>query len=283
MKALGQEFRKLFRPAYILLIIVGVLVLCLVETGYADYRNGTEYTVLSLIAKAGDEKFRNEVQVTDLELWCAGTGQWLVMFLPAVASSGYLLVLSEEQKHRNRTFMLMRSGITRYCVSKAVSACIVSGLCCMAGYAVYGLLTAAVFPHISRCGSDITEIILMQLGGTSVWDVVWKRLLGMFAFGMACALPGYVLGFLFSDKYVLVCVPVLVSYLYGQVMNELTVHASSQTASIVCNAANMQLLKMGPWSRYWYITVGIMILLWATGTLAFTVSLRMKRSKGVLA
>lgn len=283
MGALGQEFRKLFRPAYVLLIIAGVMLLCLVETGYIDYRDGTEYTVMGLITKAGTDKFKQEIPVTALELWCAGSGQWLVMFLPVVASSGYLMVLSEEKKHRCRSFMLVRGGITRYCVSKAVSACLTSALCCAAGYALYGLLMAAVFPHAGRYDSARLESVLIQLGGTSVWNVVWKRMLGMFLFGMACALPGYVLGCFFSDKYVLVCMPVLVSYLYGQVMNEGTIRAGSESAGMAWCAADLELLRMGPWSRYWYITVGLVFALWAAATAAFMLSLRAERKKGVLA
>ena len=264
-------------------MMAGVMLLCLVETGYVDIYNGTEYTVLGLAVKAGSGNFREKFPVTALELWCAGTGRWLVMFLPAVASSGYLLALSEERRHGNRTFILMRSGITGYCVSKALSACVMSGLFCTAGYALYGLFTAAVFPHAGSCDSGRAGMILAELGGTSVPDVVWKRILGMFVFGMACALPGFALGCFFNDRYVLVCVPVLVSYLYGQAVAEGAQASRTEAAVTAWNAADAGLLRMGPYGRLWYATAGMTLVLWAAAAAVFILRLRSERKKGVQA
>ncbi len=281
MGAIRQEIIKLRYPAYALLTIIGVVLLCMTGTGYID-THGKEYTIMGLLANMKALQVQESLLVSNIGVIQAGTGTWFCLFLPVVVSAGYLLILSSEQQHNNRIFMLMRERTSSYCISKAVSLGITTGVLCCIGYAVFMLICTIAFPGLSRFSPEDRQYIFMTVNASSVWEYILKSIVGMFIFGWICALPGYFVGGIFNDKYALVCVPILLTYLYNQLILKLVLGADSELGIRICSIFMFQnVLHMSNLTNQ-MASVGVIAALWIICVTIYIRMLKSQKKRGVL-
>lgn len=155
---------------------------------------------------------------TAFELWRAGIGGWLTVFAPMLLTLGYMISLSGERQNGQIRFALMRSGKLRYCISKVCGGALAGGIIFLIGYAVFGLLMVIRFPSLNTLPVKEQEFYLM--GSTLAAEVV-KRLIGAFLYGMMGSLFGIGVAIAFRDKYMLICLPFMINYIYQQVLGKL--------------------------------------------------------------
>ena len=155
---------------------------------------------------------------TAFELWRAGIGGWLLAFAPMLLTVGYMISLSGERQNGQIRFALMRSGKLRYCISKVCGGAVAGGIIFLIGYAVFGVFMMIRFPSLSTLPVEEQEFYLM--GSTLAVEVV-KRLIGAFLYGMTGSLFGIGVAIAFRDKYMLICLPFMVNYIYQQVLGKL--------------------------------------------------------------
>lgn len=213
MRNIRIEVQKILHLPYLLLGVAGIIVLCLTATGDMN-AGGSQISIFSLM-------IRPEVtntQHTALELWRAGIGGWLLVFAPMLLTMGYMISLSGERQNGQILFALMRSGKLRYCISKVCGGALVGGIIFLIGYAVFGLLMMIWFPSLSTLPVEEQEFNLM--GSTLAVEVV-KRLIGAFLYGMTGSLFGIGVALVFQDKYMLICLPFMINYIYQQVLGKL--------------------------------------------------------------
>ena len=154
-----------------------------------------------------------------LELWRAGIGGWLIVFAPMLLTVGYMISLSGERQNGQIRFALMRSGKLRYCISKVCGGALEGGIIFLIGYAVFGLLMMIRFPLLSTLPVEEQEFYLM---GSSLAMEVVKYLIGAFLYGMTGSLFGIGVAIVFRDKYMLICLPFMINYIYQQVLSKLS-------------------------------------------------------------
>ena len=206
MRNIRIEVQKILHLPYLLLGVVGIIALCLTATGDMN-AGGSQISIFSLM-------IRPEVTNTPhtaFELWRAGIGGWLLVFAPMLLTVGYMISLSGERQNGQIRFALMRSGKLRYCISKVCGGALAGGIIFLIGYAVFGLLMMICFPSLSTLPVEEQEFNLM--GSTLAVKVV-KRLIGAFFYGMTGSLFGIGVAIVFRDKYMLICLPFMINYIY---------------------------------------------------------------------
>ena len=208
------EVQKILHLPYLLLCVAGIIALCLTATGDMN-AGGSQISIFSLM-------IRPEVANTQhnaFELWRAGIGGWLIVFAPMLLTVGYMISLSGERQNGQIRFALMRSGKMRYCISKVCGGALAGGIIFLIGYAVFGLLMVIRFPSLSTLPVEEQEFYLM---GSSLAVEGVKRLIGAFLYGMTGSLFGIGVAIVFRDKYMLICLPFMINYIYQQVLGKMS-------------------------------------------------------------
>ena len=214
MRNIRIEVQKILYLPYLLLGVAGIIALCLTATGDMG-AGGSQISIFSLM-------IRPEVtntQHTAFELWRAGIGGWLLVFAPMLLTMGYMISLSGERQNGQIRFVLMRSGKLRYCISKVCGGVLAGGIIFLIGYAVFGLLMMIWFPSLSTLSVEEQKFYLM---GSTLGVEVVKCLIGAFLYGMTGSLFGIGVAIAFWDKYMLICLPFMINYIYLQVLGKLT-------------------------------------------------------------
>ncbi len=208
------EVQKILHLPYLLLSVAGIIALCLTATGETDV-GGRQISIFSLMIRSEDASSQHAA----LELWRAGIGGWLIVFAPMLLTVGYMISLSGERQNGQIRFALMRSGKLRYCISKVCGGALAGGIIFLIGYAVFGLLMMIRFPLLSTLPVEEQEFYLM---GSSLAMEVVKYLIGAFLYGMTGSLFGIGVAIVFRDKYMLICLPFMINYIYQQVLSKLS-------------------------------------------------------------
>lgn len=208
------EIQKILHLPYLLLSVSGIIALCLTATGETD-AVGRQISIFSLMIRPEDADSQHVV----LELWRAGIGGWLIVFAPMLLTMGYMIALSGERQNGQIRFALMRSGKLRYCISKVCGGALAGGIILLIAYAVFGLLLMIRFPSLSTLSVEEQEFYLM---GSTLAVEVAKRMFGAFLYGMAGSLFGIGVAIVFRDKYMLICLPFMINYIYQQVLSKLS-------------------------------------------------------------
>lgn len=211
MEMLKQELKKLWYPPFVLLAVIGIVILCTFGECYMD-ENGATYMVLSVIFRRDDFDMDS---LHWLHIWESGLGTWSCLFLPVLLSIGYLTTLSAERKSGNLRFLLIRSGFFQYGFGKVFGGAITSGAMLVLGYSLYGLLMLGIFPLrlIDDFGMELS------VGGLILF--ILMRLLGMFLYGALIHIFCTLVSILFQDSYMLVCLPMMIKYIYTQVLQKI--------------------------------------------------------------
>ena len=66
--------------------------------------------------------------------------------------------------------------------------------------------------------------------GSSIGIVIMKKLIGAFLYGMFGSVFGVGVAIVFRDKYMLVCLPFMINYIYKQILSKLATDAMAAEA-----------------------------------------------------
>lgn len=217
IRCIRTEFKKCMYFPFFLLAALGTLALCLAAIGEYDY-TGKSRTILEMMVRGVDGQ---TVDQSGLVLWLNGCSGWLTLILPLLTTFGYLVTLSSERQSGETGAVLLRAGNLRYCMGKVTGGALAGGVGAAAGYGLFGLLMAAVFPAFSGFPPEEQGFYLEIYGASSSAVVIVKRLLGFFLYGIFVSFFGIGVAVAVRDRYMLLCLPFLMNYVYTQVVNKL--------------------------------------------------------------
>ncbi len=269
MRNIRIEVQKILYLPYLLLGVAGIIALCLTATGDMG-AGGSQISIFLLM-------IRPEVTNTPhtaFVLWRAGIGGWLIVFAPMLLTMGYMISLSGERQNGQIRFALMRSGKLRYCISKVCGGALAGGIISLIGYAVFGLLMMIWFPSLSTLPVEEQEFYLM--GSTLGMEVV-KCLIGAFLYGMTGSLFGIGVAIAFWDKYMLICLPFMINYIYLQVLGKLTsdcIVAEKYEKSIWIEAMRPESIMNISGSVIWLILFVVMLMIYVVLIGVFYLSMK---------
>lgn len=263
---LKAELKKLSFIPYLILSISGIVLLCLSATGETDM-SGKQISIFSLMFQ--EQQANTDISKSALALWQAGIGGWLVVFAPMLLSMGYILLISEERRNGQIRFHILRSGNWKYCISKLCGGALAGGIVFLIGYALFGLLMLVRFPSIRTFSAEEQEILLM---GGNISVVIIKKLIGVFLYGMFGSVFGIGVAIVFRDKYMLVCLPFMIKYIYQQILAKMAMDAMAAEAYErltwieMFQPENIMNISLG-WN--WFLTVILMLAIYAVLSVIF--------------
>ena len=165
------------------LSVLAALVILFCSIVHWDTTTGQEYIFLSLLY---NEEIRMSVSAGQLLYGYDSSYLW--MFAPIIVGVPCILAGKTER------FVLFRTSKNKYIFSKYVANLVASGMLLVMAYFVYMLSVMAVF-------------------GEFAWnELLTKKLLSIFCWGILCALPSMLLSELVHNKYLILCVPFVLNY-----------------------------------------------------------------------
>lgn len=182
--------KRIFQNKMVWLSVLTAILLLMCTVVYRDDLSGKTYTFFSLFY---DREVQEALQGGMISLYALFTGVdagYLWMFCPILAGIPGVI------NNRTERLVIFRSSKNGYCFSKLFSTLFAGGLILL--FAYVGFL-----------------VICMAVAGEFFWDgFVTKKLFSTFFFGMYSALPGVLLLEFVRNKYLILCVPFVLNYLY---------------------------------------------------------------------
>lgn len=209
-RTIKTELKKTLDSPATVIMMFAAAAACTLSVAYID-TDSRQRTVLSLLIEQDAELLLSDTRFQWMEMWRLGFGSWTYILFPLLLTGGYLHMLSEERSCGGTRFFLVREGRVPYCIGKTVSIMISGGVILLGGYLIYGLITVLGFPGFSLHSlTDITVAgyILCRLGRT-------------FLYGMMVGIFGYLVSVYCTEKYIVLCFPMMLSYVYSSVYDRI--------------------------------------------------------------
>ena len=275
LRNLITEIKKNCHWPYVLLSVVGIICLGFCNTVFQPV--GNQVTLIELIQQIYTGELIPDVSISVPVIWQRSLGSWLVLFAPLLVSVGYVVTLSSERQNGQMKFELIRAGSIRYCVSKVVSGALFCGFVFLAGYGLFGLLLKLFLPAFSSFGTEEQSFYMEMYFGNSMQAFLCRQLLGAFLFGILAGVFGIGTAVFFEDKYMLICLPFLLNYIYQQILQKITqgmYAAGAESAAWVESFYPASIVNVSA-SRYWTVPLLVLGLVYLVVAAAFII--RVKR------
>ncbi|KIR01190.1 hypothetical protein P261_00004 [Lachnospiraceae bacterium TWA4] len=264
------ELRKLLYVPYLVVTIFTSVFLMLLSTG-ATGENNENFTILSLLIHQ-PENLEMSIDQSALVLWSKGLGSWLFVFIPLVLTFAYIFNLSEERRNCQARFQLIRMSNRRYCQSKVISGILYGGCIFVIAYILFGVLLMCSFPSFFSFPIEEQQEYIKYIYGGSVTNYIVKRFIGVFLNGVEVSIYGIAVSVFFEDKYLLICLPFLISYLRGQMIMKLymdVVAVQNEKQLAIIEALDSEYLLSINLNIYWFVHLMVVLLLYGILILAF--------------
>lgn len=193
--------------------ILLVTILCTTSDVYYDYANGKAFTVLEVLMPENSH-IREEVGFYSV-MTKTLSNSYATLFIPIAACMGYVPLMCIERASGALRFQIIRQGRLAYLVNKVVSAMICGGLTVLFGYLLFMGFAWCIFS-----GDNSEEYELLTASPLSYYI---RSCIGTFLVGAASIFPSLILCAICSDKYIILCIPVLYSFLLNTAENFITV------------------------------------------------------------
>lgn len=270
IRCIVAEFKKYCYLPYLLTGVLGIVFLGFVNIVYDP--GGMQVPVFVLMLRYWNGEFSGDISMCGLLLWGNAVSGWLAVFAPLLLTLPYIAVLSGERQNGLIQFELIRSGNLKYSVTKVISGALFAGAVFVMGYILLGLLFAAAFPPFSDFPAG--ELEMLTGGAPAVY--ILKRIAGGFVYGMFSGMFGIGVAVWFRDKYMLLCLPFLLNYVYQQILQKA---ASVRYASGAESAAWLEAFfpyRIADISagRYWTVPVAVMFAIYAGIALSFYLNVK---------
>ena len=273
MKCFGCELKKNFYFPYMLLPMLGTVVLCLAAPGEINEK-GKEIAIFSLMLQGGAE-VAGGIEKSALCLWIRGTGGWLNVFLPLLLTFGYIIQISVERQSGQMKFQLIRSGNLCYCTSKVLTGALTGGIFFVIGYVLFGVMMATAFPSLSIFSAEEQQFYFEAFFNNAVSLYIAKRLVGAFLYGVFASLYGIGVAVVFRDKYMMLCLPFLLNYIYQQIIYKIMITGYSRgTVSGLAESFYPGAVMELTLDKYQFIFFAVLFLMYIGVTILFYMSVK---------
>lgn len=228
MKKIKCEISKIFYFPLFAASCAGIVLVCLLSECYIDTSSFRGYTVIEMMIGGMDVNMLDHIELNSIEVWKAGLGTWVSLLLPLLLGAGYLSVLSVERQSGAIRQVLIRENNFSYCLSKLVSASVYAGVLLTTGYLLYGVVVFASFPPLSVYQGDMAAMYMeMNMSDGILWFVI-KRIAGIFLYGVFLSFYAVGVSIFAVDRYILLCLPMMLNYIYSQALTKIEYDAFSR-------------------------------------------------------
>lgn len=234
MRSILCEIKKSMHLPFFLLSCFGVALVCCLSEGYTS-NGGKSYMIIELLLFLRKDVMLADPGLNRYDMWVKGIGTWTQLLLPFLLSIGYLSAISNEKLSGANRLMLIRENHFKYSSAKAVSAIINGGIIMLVGYVIFGLLVYLKFPSIYEYSANEVELYLEMYPGFQEAVFCFKRCINVFLYGMCANVFAYLVSVFFTDKYILLCLPLMLKYFWGRILMKITLNAMNKGQETVLN------------------------------------------------
>lgn len=237
MYGLGCEVKKNWYFPYFILSCLGVVLVCCLSEGYIS-DSGKTYTIMEIMLLERDVML-TDISFNRFNMWKQGIGMWTQMALPFLLSIGYMNIISLENKMEVIRMQLIRENNCKYAFSKMLAIMINGGVIMLMGYVLFGVLMCVRFPSIDEYAmANQSVYIEMSMKFADVLDSV-RFCSRVLLYGVCVNIFAYAVSIFFRDKYVLMCLPVMLKYIWGQVILKVELDAMNDGNSKLLNVCSV--------------------------------------------
>lgn len=211
LRCIGAELKKFTYNLWFLMCVLAVAALSFFTVVYQDTIQDQELTAWDMATQyTQEELIAFGESLSSYEVFLSESGEALLMLVPILTAAPFAIPMALERRTGNIRFALIRCGGRRYCTANLIAAILTGGLVMLLGRALFGVLAGLLFPHLG----DFSLAFDMECLQT-----VCLRLLGQFLFGGGSILATYLLTYVTTNYYLTICVPFLLDYVMGMVVN----------------------------------------------------------------
>lgn len=279
MQNIVTEIKKSLYLPFFTLSCFGVVLVCLLSEGYTSL-GGKNYTIMELLLFLSKDAMLTDISLNRYEIWMKGIGTWTQLLLPFLLSIGYLYVISNEKLTGMHRLILVRENNLRYSISKTISAMLSGGIIMFVGYVVFGAIIFIKFPSIQEYPADYFNMYMESFYGSQ--EFLWglNRCIDIFLYGMCINVFAYFVSIIFVDKYILLCLPIMIKYIWGQTVLKIEMNAinTGQDALLnLCSGLRIENILSINQSVFWWMTLLLVFVIYMGG---FCLNLYLLKKKG---
>lgn len=250
------ELKKISYYPLLLLVIVSMELLFLVAIGYQN-NNGVGLTVAELFL-AQKQTLLSNVDMNRYSIWYGSLSRWQTLIMPMLLGINYSFLSSYERKSNAVRFMLIREGKCTYIFSKIISGAIWGGAVFTLSYLFFCGIVYAKFPSVQEYGMTFDELY-----GTTEIYAVYTRILKSFFYGVFVMVIPIIVSSVFKDRYVLICVPVMLKFSLDQLlMKTMVIGIENENQFLIKMASDLSLESIINGQTISWYSVGTMIILY---------------------
>lgn len=281
MRKMIVECRKILYPPMVMLSTLVIVISCLLSSCYVD-SNYKSYTVMEIFFSPMRQEILSHIDMNWLTVWAGGINGWAQLILPAALSIGYLFVLSEERGSSALRQLLLRENNRSYCASKVFTAMLAGGITLLFACITYGVICYAAFPSLSCYQAEEVKEYMASYFSGGIGVFIAKQLIRTFLYGIFMNVFAVVLSIYMTDKYILVCLPMMLNYGWKQFVTSGQMVAMERGS----NKLNQLLATISPsnilvqkWDKTQVGTIGLMLFLYAIALLLFINKMKRGRDR----
>ncbi len=223
--ALRQDLKKvIFHYGFIMSTII-TIGLCFTSSINIDYSTGNKITILELLLKYNKEWIIENVHLSAYDIYYNSTNSYIKMFIPIIAAFPFVPAFCSERNCGNIRFVVARTGRFRYYLSKFVTCMIGGGFAVSFGYALFGIIFIPIYPSVF----NFPDNILVCITNTEICKNIIYNVFGMFLYGAVSTIPALLFTSIIKNRYLILCTPFMLIYLYQSIINRLIINALAKT------------------------------------------------------
>ncbi len=232
-----------------------VTLLAFTATAFTDNVNGRVYTVLEAIFCFDIQTKKITYELSWGSVFGKGLSGYITMFIPIVTAFPTMVAFGASQNSGYARFEISRYESVRYWVCRFVSATICAGICVTFGILLYAIALLPFFPQINDdMFSTGMDAALKGVLFKPWYAIVANMIFTSFVYGCVSVIPALLLSSFCRNPYIITCIPFVLSYSWGNIINKWIVAAYTDLNERL--AENLSLLLPDA-SRQIYLPDGI--------------------------
>lgn len=196
-----ELYRMVCTPVFFLAVLM-IVVLFLSSIFYTQ--DGREWSVIGVIIEFSGEELANIEFLTACRAMLAAAGGWFRLLLPLVTAVVIVPAFRIERTSGFMRYEVVRTGKSRYYISKCISSFLAGGFVIALGFFIYSIIVSVCLPHGDGLSiASEKRNFLFYVLGLLFYGCVW----GMLSIG--------IMGIV-KNQYLGICIPFMFKYIYDQ-------------------------------------------------------------------
>jgi hypothetical protein len=203
---------------FLISILITFALLFTVEV-YTDSLTGKAYNVMEAFLLLDEEIIKIEPVFASTQILKNTFSSYFIMFIPIIAAFPFIPNFCAERNGGLLRFAIQRTGKFRYYIAKFLSSILGGGLCVLFGYLLFSLVVTIAFPSIADY--ELSKEVADFYSESNTIIHILLSTIGIFLYGCFSTVPAFVLASFVKNRYIITCVPFMITYLYSSSLTKL--------------------------------------------------------------